>query len=173
VPERLCVALGRPGVDGVLGTAGVRRRRRRAPDAAVTGRPRAARMLASGTAVGGGAGRAWSPSGHSTAGLSGRSCGPDALVVLTVRCYRHPVTGLAVLDIVPARHVFLHADAAFGLGYWHWYFLAVGQGIPERLIGAHQEFWIRARMAARQHGGVPADPAVMAEYIRCFSGGSV
>jgi hypothetical protein len=23
VPERLCVALGRPGVDGVLGTAGV------------------------------------------------------------------------------------------------------------------------------------------------------
>ena len=49
MPERLCVALARPGVDGVLGTAGMRRRR--APDAAVTGRPRAARMLASGTAV--------------------------------------------------------------------------------------------------------------------------
>jgi hypothetical protein len=70
-----------------------RGRRRRAPDAAVTGRLRAARMPASGTAAGGGAGRASSPSGHSAAGLSRRSCGPDAVVVLTVRCYRTPLPG--------------------------------------------------------------------------------
>ena len=74
-----------------------------------------------------------------------------------------------MLDFVPARHVFLHADAAFGLACWHWYFLAGGQGIPERLIGAGPEFWIRARMTARHHGGAPSDPAAMAGYIRCFS----
>ena len=83
----------------------------------------------------------------------------------------HPeaVTGLAVLDIVPTLHMFRHADATFGLGYWHWFFLTVGGGIPEHLIGSDPEFWIRARMTARQGGGLPFDPTAMAEYVRCFS----
>jgi haloacetate dehalogenase len=83
----------------------------------------------------------------------------------------HPqaVTHLAVLDIVPTRHVFRHADAHFGLGYWHWFFLAAGNGIPERLIGADPEFWIKTRMTARHQGGTPFDPAAIAEYVRCFA----
>ncbi|WP_051792672.1 alpha/beta fold hydrolase [Amycolatopsis jejuensis] len=83
----------------------------------------------------------------------------------------HPdvVTRLAVLDIVPTRHTFANADAAFGLGYYHWFFLAAGHGIPERLIGGDPEFWIRARMGARHAGGTPFDPAAEAEYVRCFS----
>ncbi|MFJ6726331.1 alpha/beta fold hydrolase [Streptomyces sp. NPDC091281] len=83
----------------------------------------------------------------------------------------HPeaVSALAVLDIVPTRHAYRHADAAFGTGYYHWFFLAAGNGIPERLIGGDPEFWIRARMEARHHGGTPFSPAAMAEYVRCFS----
>ena len=34
------------------------------------------------------------------------------------------VSALAVLDIVPTRHVYAHADKDFGLGYYHWFFLA-------------------------------------------------
>jgi haloacetate dehalogenase len=38
----------------------------------------------------------------------------------------HPerITRLAVLDIVPTGEVLMRADRAFGLGYWHWFFLA-------------------------------------------------
>jgi haloacetate dehalogenase len=38
----------------------------------------------------------------------------------------HPgvVTKLAVLDIVPTWEAFSRADMAFGLSYWHWFFLA-------------------------------------------------
>ena len=79
------------------------------------------------------------------------------------------VTALAVLDIVPTRHVFAHADKAFGLGYYHWFFLAAGNGIPERLIGHDPEFWIRARMAARHAGGQAPDETAVREYVRCFS----
>ncbi|GAA4075316.1 alpha/beta hydrolase [Actinomadura miaoliensis] len=79
------------------------------------------------------------------------------------------VTALAVLDIVPTHHAFGHADMTFGLGYYHWFFLAAGNGIPERLIGRDPEFWITARMTARHHGGTPFDPAAVAEYVRCFS----
>ncbi|MFD1051794.1 alpha/beta hydrolase, partial [Kibdelosporangium lantanae] len=66
----------------------------------------------------------------------------------------HPkvVTALAVLDIVPTRYVFQHADKDFGMGYYHWFFLAAPNGIPERLIGNDPEFWIRARMTARHAG---------------------
>ncbi|MFI6744249.1 alpha/beta fold hydrolase [Nonomuraea sp. NPDC050451] len=84
----------------------------------------------------------------------------------------HPgaVAALAVLDIVPTRHTFAHADAAFGLGYYHWFFLAAGNGIPERLIGNDPEFWIRSRMTARHSGGAAYDEAAVREYVRCFSG---
>lgn len=83
----------------------------------------------------------------------------------------HPdaVTRLAVLDIVPTRHVYEHADAAFSKAYYHWGFLTAGNGIPERLIGGDPEFWVRARMTARHRGGVAFDPAALDEYVRCFS----
>ncbi|MFE2184182.1 alpha/beta fold hydrolase [Streptomyces sp. NPDC059455] len=83
----------------------------------------------------------------------------------------HPraVSALAVLDIVPTRYVFQHADKDFGLGYFHWFFLAADHGIPEHLIGQDPAFWIRTRMGARHRGGTPFDEAAQAEYIRCFS----
>lgn len=79
------------------------------------------------------------------------------------------VERLAVLDIVPTRHSFEHADAAFALGYFHWFFLAAGNGIPERLLGAEPEFWIRSRMNSRHLGGTPFHPAAVDEYVRCFA----
>ncbi|MFF5565663.1 alpha/beta fold hydrolase [Streptomyces sp. NPDC012623] len=83
----------------------------------------------------------------------------------------HPqaVSALAVLDIVPTRHAFRHTDAEFARGYYHWFFLATGDGIPEHLIGGDPEFWIRTRMGARHHGGTPFAPAALDEYVRCFS----
>ncbi|MFJ6572516.1 alpha/beta fold hydrolase [Streptomyces sp. NPDC091292] len=83
----------------------------------------------------------------------------------------HPeaVSALAVLDIVPTRHALRHADLDFGRGYYHWFFLAAGDGIPERLIGADPEFWVRTRMNARHHGGTPFHPAALDEYVRCFA----
>ncbi|MEU6608337.1 alpha/beta hydrolase [Streptomyces shenzhenensis] len=81
----------------------------------------------------------------------------------------HAVTALAVLDIVPTRHAFRHADSDFGLGYYHWYFLAAGNDIPEHLIGADPGFWVRTRMGARHHGGTPISPIAQDEYVRCFS----
>jgi haloacetate dehalogenase len=87
----------------------------------------------------------------------------------------HPqaVTALAVLDIVPTRYVFQHADKDFGMGYYHWFFLAAPNGIPERLIGNDPEFWIRARMTARHAGGTPFAPEAMDEYVRCFDPESI
>lgn len=83
--------------------------------------------------------------------------------------YPSAVERLAVLDIVPTRYTFEHADATFAQGYYHWFFLTAGNGIPERLIGGDPEFWIRARMESRHDGGTPFLAEAMAEYVRCFS----
>jgi haloacetate dehalogenase len=79
------------------------------------------------------------------------------------------MTGLAVLDIVPTRYAFGHPDIEFGLSYYHWFFLAAGNGVPERMIGADPEFWLRAHMAAQPRGDGFQDEAAVREYVRCFA----
>jgi haloacetate dehalogenase len=60
----------------------------------------------------------------------------------------HPerVLKLAVLDIVPTGEAFRRADMRFGLGFWHWFFLAQPHPLPERMIGADPDaFYFRGR----------------------------
>src|SRR5216110_138369 len=60
----------------------------------------------------------------------------------------HPerVTKLAVLDIVPTYNMWAGADRQFGLGAYHWFFLAQPYDLPERLIGAEPEYYIRTML---------------------------
>jgi haloacetate dehalogenase len=41
-----------------------------------------------------------------------------------------------VLDIVPTGDTLRRADWRFGMGYWHWFFLAQAHPLPERMISA-------------------------------------
>jgi haloacetate dehalogenase len=82
--------------------------------------------------------------------------------------YPQAVTKIAVLDIVPTRHAFNNADKTFGLGYWHWFFLAQPEPLPEHMLGMDPDGWIRGRMSALRRGGQPFDPRAMDEYVRCF-----
>ena len=81
----------------------------------------------------------------------------------------HVVARLSVLDIVPTRHVFAHADQAMATAYFHWFFLATRGGIPERLIGLDPEFWLRSMIDRLLAPGAVIEPEVMREYLRCFS----
>jgi haloacetate dehalogenase len=75
------------------------------------------------------------------------------------------VERLAVLDIVPTRHVFRHVSREMGLAYYHWFFLPQPNGVPEHMIGADPDFWISSQLGPHIH----IEPDVMADYIRCFS----
>jgi len=79
----------------------------------------------------------------------------------------HPqdVARLAVLDIVPTGSIWMRADAAFALGYWHWPFLAQPAPLPEQLILSGPEaFWI----AAERMGIKPGDPRFPDETIDVY-----
>ena len=83
----------------------------------------------------------------------------------------HPeaVTRLAVLDIVPTRHTLRHVTRTMAMAYYHWFFLPAGHGIPEHMIGADPEFWIRSIVGPLLGQGASLDQAVMDDYVRCFS----
>jgi haloacetate dehalogenase len=82
----------------------------------------------------------------------------------------HPdaVTRLAVLDIVPTRHVLHNVTANVAIADFHWFFLAAGNGIPERMIADDPGFWVRSLFGQLIGKGASIKPEVMQDYIRCF-----
>ncbi len=82
----------------------------------------------------------------------------------------HPerVAKLAVIDIAPT-HMMLHtADMQFALAYYHWFFLSQPYDLPERLIGADPDYWVRSKLGAHGGGERRFHPGALAEYLRCF-----
>ncbi len=83
----------------------------------------------------------------------------------------HPdkVEKLAVLDIVPTHKIFSTVGKDVATGYYHWFFLIQGGGLPETLIGHDPEFYLRTKI--KQWGGdIEAfTEEALAEYLRCFS----
>ena len=82
----------------------------------------------------------------------------------------HPshVTKLAVLDILPTRHLFSTVDRNLAMAYYHWFFLAQPYDLPEKLIGGDPVYYLHKKL-----GGWGTDldkfaPEALAEYERCF-----
>jgi len=82
----------------------------------------------------------------------------------------HPqsVTRLAVLDIVPTRHVFETVDKELAMAYYHWFFLSQPYDLPERLIGADPDYYLRKKLGGWGTGFDSFASEAYAEYERCF-----
>ncbi|MBI1181616.1 MAG: alpha/beta fold hydrolase [Alphaproteobacteria bacterium] len=85
----------------------------------------------------------------------------------------HPerVERLCILDVVPTIEQY---EAAAGsrksvIAMYHWFFLAQPAPLPERLIGADPEYYLRHSMRSWAGPDARFDEAAMAEYVRCFA----
>ena len=82
----------------------------------------------------------------------------------------HPdvVTRLAVLDIAPTASMYGQTDMRFATAYYHWFFLIQPAPLPEKMIGADPEFYLRTKGAhwGRTEGAFTE--AAFADYLRCF-----
>lgn len=83
----------------------------------------------------------------------------------------HPaaVERLMLLDIAPTLAMYRQTDEAFARAYWHWFFLIRPAPLPERLIEADPEGYLKGVMGTRSAGLAPFPPEVLAEYVRCLS----
>jgi haloacetate dehalogenase len=86
-------------------------------------------------------------------------------------CLDHPerIDRIAVLDIVPTQYVFAHVDRALATVYDHWFFLAEEPDLPEVLIGAAPEYFLRRKLDQWSGPCATFDVEAMSEYVRCFS----
>jgi len=82
----------------------------------------------------------------------------------------HPdkVERLAVLDIAPTYSMYASTDFNFALSYYHWYFLIQPYPLPETMIGADPEFYLRKKFGQWGRDETAFPEEVMQEYLRCF-----
>ena len=80
----------------------------------------------------------------------------------------HPdrVDRAMLLDIVPTDYMYQTADKAFGVAYWHWFFLIQPAPFPETLIQGSPD----AFMSRMMKGLVPriVSEDVFQDYLRCL-----
>jgi haloacetate dehalogenase len=74
------------------------------------------------------------------------------------------VLRLMVLDISPTLTMYDNTTMEFAKGYWHWFFLIQPEPIPETLIAANPEFWIKQHMGRHAGTGI-FSPERWAEYL--------
>jgi haloacetate dehalogenase len=85
-------------------------------------------------------------------------------------CLDHPEKLLqaAVLDIIPQHHLFNHPTTPWATASYHWFFMIQPYDMPERLMGADPEYFIRRKLAKTKQGLSFFKEERLAEYIRCF-----
>jgi haloacetate dehalogenase len=85
-----------------------------------------------------------------------------------VRDHAERIERVAFLDIVPTLYRFETLDATAARGSFHWFFLIQPGGLPERLIGAEAEFFLRHMLGLARHPD-RLEAEVFADYLRCFA----
>ncbi|MEO0865190.1 MAG: alpha/beta hydrolase [Pseudomonadota bacterium] len=83
----------------------------------------------------------------------------------------HPdgVDRLAVIDIAPTATMYAQTDRDFATRYFWWFFLIQPFDLPERMIGADPEFFLRRHITGQVQTPGAVDEKVMAEYLRNYA----
>ncbi len=79
--------------------------------------------------------------------------------------YGKQVNKLMVLDISPTLAMYEQTTMQFASSYWHWFFLIQKAPIPETMIGANTEFFMKQFMGGRHAGLSIFAPECWLEYI--------
>ena len=68
--------------------------------------------------------------------------------------YPASIKKLMVLDISPTLCMYENTTMEFAKGYWHWFFLIQPEPVPETMIGANPEYWLRNHMGRHAGTGI-------------------
>lgn len=107
--------------------------------------------------------------GHTSFHVAGHDRGARVLHRL---CLDHParILSACIMDIAPTLTTFALTNQALATAYFHWFFLIQKPPLPERMIGADPESWLKGCLSRWSMGNAPAfSAAAVAEYLRCFS----
>ncbi|TWB23705.1 haloacetate dehalogenase [Nitrospirillum amazonense] len=78
------------------------------------------------------------------------------------------VSRLALLDVAPTATMYARTNQEFATRYFWWFFLIQPAPLPERLIAADPEFFLRSHIDRQNKTADATEPAAFAEYLRCY-----
>ena len=83
----------------------------------------------------------------------------------------HPdaVEKIAVLDIAPTATMYAQTDRAFAQIYYHWFFLIQPYDMPERMIGADPDWFLRRTLGVLNGPSAAFDAATIDAYARAMA----
>ena len=79
------------------------------------------------------------------------------------------VERICVMDIAPTATMYARTDKAFATRYFWWFFLIQPAPLPERLIAADPEFFLRRHLDGQTRTPGATEPEAFAEYLRCYN----
>jgi len=82
--------------------------------------------------------------------------------------HRAAVQRMMLLDIAPTLAMYTQTNEAFARAYWHWFILIRPAPLPETLIEADPEGYLRSVMGSRSAGLTPFTGPAFSEYLRCL-----
>lgn len=86
-------------------------------------------------------------------------------------CLDHPeaVSQVAMFDLVPTAAMYGQTSQALATRYFWWFFLIQPEPLPEHLIGADPEFFLRRHIGRQLDRADATEAAAFAEYLRCYA----
>jgi haloacetate dehalogenase len=83
--------------------------------------------------------------------------------------FDHPmtVTRLASLDVIPTADMWAEMRAKEAVSAWHWSMLAQPDGLPEKLIAADPEWFVRYILRHQSGRGFQFPEDNVADYVKC------
>jgi haloacetate dehalogenase len=90
--------------------------------------------------------------------------------VLHRMCLDHPgkVARAAIIDIVPQHYLYANISKAWATFSWHWFFNIQPYDLPEKMMGADPDWFIKKKLAKTEQGLSLFDPAALEDFMRCF-----
>lgn len=107
--------------------------------------------------------------GHPRFHVAGHDRGARVLHRL---CLDHAerILSACIMDIAPTLTTFALTNQALATAYFHWFFLIQKPPLPERMIGADPESWLKGCLSRWSMGNEQAfSREAVSEYVRCFS----
>ncbi|WP_415921979.1 alpha/beta fold hydrolase [Tateyamaria sp. SN6-1] len=78
------------------------------------------------------------------------------------------VDRLVVLDIAPTLTMYAQTNQDFATRYFWWFFLIQPDGLPEKMIAADPEYFLRRHISGQVKIKGSVDEEVIAEYLRNY-----
>ena len=90
--------------------------------------------------------------------------------VLHRMCLDHPqkVARAAIIDIVPQHYLYANISKAWATFSWHWFFNIQPYDLPEKMMGADPDWFIKKKLAKTEQGLSFFAPAALEDFMRCF-----